>query len=347
VNPRDPARTPEVIIVCPSWGKACGIAEHTRHVVEGLRRAGISAVVTRTAQDARVLAKETASVRHIIVQHEFCFFDGVNSRLMAGETTAGLVTELKSIASARPDVSVDMFMHTVVRDGPMLRTQQFIGESGLQLHAFTVAGAAVLNCDFLELGVHEVETAAQARPPSGFTIGNFGFLATHRMVDGYIDLCRSTGSALVANFHIPVENFPFPPEQVREALVRHLEANGVKYDVATDFMPEDELLGFLSRADCFFMPRADVGTLSASGSVRLVMNFGRPIIVNPAGCYADLAEVCLVAETPAEAIEIVNLLRSSADYRGQAEARVRKFRDQNRISSIYPEFLRRSSPGGG
>jgi len=343
----DTVLDPAVVLVCPSWGTSCGIAEHTRHVIEGLGRAGITATVVRSARDAHRFTKDAENVRHVIAQHEFSFFDGINSRLTAGETTAALVAELTSIASGRPDVSVDLFMHTVVQDGPMLPTQQFIRESGLRLHAFTVTGAAALDCGFLELGVHETEIVPQARHDSDFTIGNFGFLATHRMVDGYIDLCRSTGSALVANFHIPPENFPFPPEQVREALVRHLEASNVRHDLATDFMPEDELLGFLSRADCFFMPRADVGTLSASGSVRLVMNFGRPIIVNPASCYTDLAEVCLMAETPAEAVEIVNLLRRSADYRAQAEARVRAFRDRNRMSSIYPEFLRCSSPGGG
>jgi len=338
---------PEVVIVCPSWGKSCGIAEYTRHVVEGLRRAGKDAAAVRTAREAGALATKHGGVRHVIVQHEFCFFDSGNPRLSAGETTADLFAELRSIKGARPEVSLDILMHSVVQKGPMLLTQQIIRASGFRVHTFTRAAAAMLDCGFLEHGVHEVETIPRARVGPDFAIGNFGFLGAHRMLDENIDLCRATGSSLIANFYIPPENFHFSPEKVREALLRHLEESDLEFDLSTDFKPESELLAFLSRADCFFMPRADLGHLNASGSVRLVMNLGKPIIVNPASCYADLAEVCLVAETPAEAVEIVNLLRSSADYRAQAEIRVRQFRDRNRISSIYPEFLRRLTPGGG
>ena len=62
---------PTVVLVCPSVGKTCGIAEYNRHIQDSFIKNDIGCVTVPTINRAFQIAKSTNSVTSVIVHHEY------------------------------------------------------------------------------------------------------------------------------------------------------------------------------------------------------------------------------------------------------------------------------------
>ena len=336
------ADPPTVVIVCPSAGEKCGIAEYAKSVQKSLNAAKIPALIVPTVEVGCVAALVAESVKSLIVLHEYAFFDDMNRRLGRSETTAGMVKALAGLRELKPDVAVAIQLHTVTEqngEGPLnTYLSRACKDLGIRLFATTMQGALFLssnygaNSDFLPLGAWEIKTREIEPKSRDFSIGNFGMFGAHRDIGGHIDLCVATDSRFVGSFYC---EFAVQAESLNNALAK---ANLLDTAcIFTDWADESEVVRRLSLASCLYMPRPEVGNHYAAASVVTAMSARRPIIINRAGCYEDLWDTLLVADTIEEAKQVVSRLKSDPAYYRLAVERIEKYFVERDIARIWKE----------
>jgi hypothetical protein len=335
-----PYLRPRVVMVCPSVGQRCGIAEYTRYVQDELNEGGIGCLVVSTIRRACEIAQSTASVSHVIVEYEYGLFDGVNSSLSKEDSTAGMVQQLRELEQRRNGVRAILMLHAVGESSALKGQNEAIRESGLAAFHLTREGASRFGVAYIEHGVPRITGVSARRTGSRdrLSIGSFGIFGPNRNLECLTALCRQTRSRLVGNFYCDSES-------KRRRLTWALSTAGIEHRVTTDFPPDRELFARLRDCDLLFMPRtADQGGYwFTSGSVRLGINLGVPIIVNGAACYSDIGDAVIVAEDLDGAIEAVERLRNPVNYREAVEEQQR-FAANHRLVDLYSDLLERVRP---
>jgi glycosyltransferase involved in cell wall biosynthesis len=327
-----PYLRPRVVMLCPSFGQNCGIAEYTRYVQAELIRAGSGCIVVTTARRAYEIAASTKSVTHVLVQHEYAFFDHRNPRFDQGDTTIGLLELLGTLQKQRRSVKAIVLMHTYSEKNGETEPNRLLKESGIELAHFSQEGCERLGARFVEHGIQPVEgwTPKQRSRSGQFTIGTFGILGEHRPVEQIVEICRRTGSRLLASFSC---------EDTRKAgLERLMSEAGIDFDLWTDFPADRELLERLSACDVIYMPRRENDLWCASGAIRLAMNLDRPIIVNRVQCYADLGNVLTFADSIDDAVREVERFGDEREA-ALAVSRIDGFRRNNGVGTVYQRLI--------
>jgi glycosyltransferase involved in cell wall biosynthesis len=334
---------PNVVIVCPSAGEKCGIAEYAKSAARSLNDAGIVPLILPTVESGCVAAL-APSVRSIIVLHEFAFFDNFNVRLGRGETTAQMVKALRSVLEVKPTLSVGVQMHSVTMHpdyAPFIKymADQF-RETPIRLFSTCMGGAFYLSrmfnacSELLQLGIHQVGCPV-AQPPDDlrFGIGNFGMFGEQRDIQKQLDLCTATDSRFMGSFYCEYE-------VTAEGLHLALERYGLSHDatVFTDWAEDDaEIIKRLQTAHCLYMPRVDNDIHHSSASALTAMSARRPIIINRAGCYEDLWDVLLVAETQDEAKAIIDRLKTDPVFYAQQVAKQERYFVDRDIARVWKD----------
>lgn len=327
-----PYLRPRVVMLCPSFGRNCGIAEYTRYVQAELVRAGIGCIVVTTARRAYEIAASTKSVTHVLVQHEYAFFDHRNPRFDQGDTTVGLLDLLQKLEKQRRSVKALVLMHTYSEKEGEIEPNRLLRESGIELAHFSREGCERLGARFIEHGIQPIEgwMPKPRTPGEQFTIGSFGFFGGHRPVEQIVEVCRRTGSRLVASWACN--------DARKEELEQWLSEFGIEFNLWTDFPPDDELLERLSACDVVYMPRNENDLWCASGAIRLAMNLDRPIIANRVRCYADLGDVLTFADSINDAIRAVERFRDEREA-ALAVSWIDEFRRANGIATVYQRLI--------
>ena len=113
-------------MICPSFGKACGIARYSNYVTKALESAGYTVVQYRSSR--QLMAAKDLKFDVVLVQHEYGFFDSF-SELGTGETTAELIHNLTTFQVSNPGSRTGIIMHTVVVQDHVLNVvnQQIFG----------------------------------------------------------------------------------------------------------------------------------------------------------------------------------------------------------------------------
>ena len=193
------------------------------------------------------------------------------------------------------------------------------------------AGAAQLDCRFLEHGIYHLSerTSMPARRNhERLTLGTFGFLSQHKVPWKIVDACRRTDANLVALFS-------GGSDRERNMLLGLANDVGVEARIDFGYASEDDIVRKLRACDILYMPQEQVDYFATSGSVRLAMNVGVPILVSPVSQFADLGDA-VTRTRHSDIISAIDLLRHDEAYQHAVSA-VGRFRDANEIGRIYVE----------
>jgi len=327
----------QVVLVCPSYGESCGIAEYTGSQVWELFRAGIRAHVATTVQEADAIARSTPSVKSVIVHHEYSLFGKGNPHLSQGEPLETALRNLKYLMTDRPDLKVGFVMHTVAPYAEYAPINHTIAQSGVPVFATSLTaaqylsaetGVPVRHCPLGAWSLPGIETAQDRVEGAVFQIGNFGMLGPQRDIPAQIELCKRTKSVFVGSFATS-------DATATQALNNSLRSEGVASRVWHDWANDQTIQERLRSCDVLFMPRSSQ-VYYQSASVMTALNARRPIIANADNGYSDLTDVLCIAQTNDEAEKWVERLRDPKEY-ARAVDRIDRYQKERGIVSVYRE----------
>ena len=327
----------QVILVCPSYGESCGIAEYTGSQVWELFRAGIRAHVAKSVTEADIIARNLHTVQSVIVHHEYSLFGEGNPQLSQGESLETALRKLKSLIADKPALKVGFVMHTVAPYPQYAPINHVIAKSGIPVFATSLmaaqylsaeTGVAIRHCALGAWTLPGVSESPDRTPEITLSIGNFGMLGPQRDIPAQIKLCQRTGSVFVGSFATQ-------SEPARQSLRETLTESGVSYRLWHDWADDKTVQERLRSCDVLFMPRTSQ-VYYQSASVLTALNARRPIIANPDNGYSDLTDVLCIANTGEESQEWVERLRDPQEY-ARAVARIDAYRQLRGIVSVYRE----------
>ena len=318
-----------VVIVCPSWGEKCGIAEYSGYMLWELFKAGHKAVIARSMAEAEKIitacSKTPYPIKTLIVQQEYSFWDG-NSYLSQGETTDDMLRIVDRLDTDTDlELNIAIVQHSVMTDSSHEAVHHKLANSAC-LYVTSEDGRRHLRNNtrggawLLPLGTWTVPGwGPKAKLPlydpnsAMITIGNFGMFGPQRRIRDQIALCKATGSRFLGSF---AQDDP----RVKPSIEELLKEAGVEGQVFTDWPDDRTILARLSECDIIYMPR-NSGCYYSSASVRLALNAHRPIIVNDDTGYSDLP--LLRANDLEEAKDSVDLWRNPDAYHATVDAQNR------------------------
>ena len=306
-SPRGPAgrlMATELVIICPSLSKACGIAEYTQRVAEACRPlfGGVTVVADSAAALTRCASLKTGAI--VLLQHEYGLLD-FSGPLSSTETTSGLIANLLRISRMGPDFRVGAILHSMVfSDARAIVLNQQWATAGFPIFCLSRDGARAAGINALDHGIF-VRPTLPPPPPDEFRIGAFGFLSPNKDVESVLRLCAATRTPIQANFA--------SRDPVQQAHVLKLMA-ALKVDgrITFDFMRDPELFCFLSATSVIYQAQHDFAHYATSGSARLAVSTGRPVIVPPCRPFHDLAGAVIFADGRAAA-DIVRAMKANRE----------------------------------
>ncbi len=329
----------KVLFLCPSWGKQCGIAQYTQYAAQALIALGCEANVV-TSCDELVAKCESGGIDAFFVQHEYGLFDGENQALAGPDSTRDLATAMSRLASSSEGAKGGVIFHSVSLVAPPLAARfKSIAASATNSYILSKAGAEQLGCSYLEHGVAYLPRPTflrRSEPANGPVLGSFGFLSEHKSPWKLLDVCRRTGAKLMVCFS-------GASDKARHRLSRDICDLRLDADIRFDFLGEEQLLDFLSPCDLLYFPQQRINYFATTGSVRLAMNVGVPIVVSHGLQFADLGGAVLQANQW-EMPDMIRELRKPKNY-SRAVASVLSFREENEIGKVYLEEISRLHDG--
>jgi glycosyltransferase involved in cell wall biosynthesis len=292
------------LIVIPSWGKNCGIAEYTKSLLEAMRDLKQSSVIFSSYlyQEVSKLV-ETQKYNLVHIQHEFSFF---KSKLEF-EQLLNSLNELK--------VKTIVTMHSLVpamstvNDFLLTRTDNVIVHCDyfkkiLEDYAITKKEILpnICNIEVIEMGCGDIfpidenrinETKRNLNLSNRYpVIGSFGFLREQK---GYQDLLLAVKE--LRNQYkdilllIVAPKHEFGSKVYDEIFYNFIEKHNLQDNVLIirEYLEEEKLLSVLQCANAFVLNYVDSpygGGVSAA--VKTLFRVQRPILVREGIAFADL-----------------------------------------------------------
>lgn len=330
---RPPTRA---FILCPSNFKRCGIGEHARYMAGCLEDMGLEVVRIRTTRELASYEAHQLKDAVVIVNHGPGLFDGYNPELSEGESTTDLIVVLRHYFVSfqlRPII----YMHSLLdRDNlEMFGKQELLLESPLPTVTTIAAAAEYFHIPHVEHGVQPIvlsqDTVKGATNRRDLpTIGFFGFLQF-----GGKDFDAISNIVVALNAKLVGSVASRDPEQIRR-LAEFLASRGVRCDLATGWVSDDELVRRLSEADFLYLPQKDHDHWNNSGTARFCANLDRPMILPPHQPFLDLMDVAIFAEEH-DVPAVIAYLRNQMAYDVAVE-RVRNYRTATSMNATVAEL---------
>ena len=306
-----PARN--AFVLCPSFGKRCGIGEHARYVFKSLERAGFETHAVRSTRELKEMSSDQKKDGVLIVNHGPGLFDGYNPELSEGEATSDLLSGLWGEFKAH-NLRPVVYMHSLLdRDNEvMYGRQQFVLDFPIPVLTTISSAAAHFRLPHVEHGVQPLNKEYVFKPSDTVhrdnpTIGFFGFFQWGgKDFDALLNVARRLKAKLVGSVATSSKQ---DEQKLREILT---EANLV-CDLGTGWVTDDELAYRLAEADYYYLPQKDYDHWNNSGTARFVANFGKPLLLPAHHPFLDLRNVAVFAEEH-DLPAIVSYLREEKAY---------------------------------
>jgi glycosyltransferase involved in cell wall biosynthesis len=297
-----------------TWNMRCGIATYSEHLIRNLDYpVNILAPVTidkvgvdqdnvkrcwRISNDESLSDLESIidelNVNTIVLQFNYGFFNLRNlDRFIQSQIAKGriFVITLHSTSDPEHDKSKKL---EFLRDS-LVQCHRILVHSLKDLNRLKALGL-VENVTLFPHGVVDIipKPVNLQIPPDRFVIGSYGFFLPNK---GLLELIEAV-SILVksnVNIHLIMVNAEYPILESREIineakkLIQRMELKE-RITMITDFLPDEESLGYLSKADLIVFPYQKTGE-SASGAVRYGIASKKPVAVTPLSIFEDVSKV--------------------------------------------------------
>lgn len=332
------------LIVIPSWGKNCGIAEYTKSLLLAMQK-----LQQRTTVFPSYIYKEIPKVikdmncNLVEIQHEFSFFKSNTEFEM-------LLRELNNLK-----VKIILTMHSLVGgltslnslilthcDDVIVHSDKF--KEVLDAQAKAIASVSLqdtCNIDVIEMGcselfsISEVEREETKRNLVLFDkypiIASFGFLREQK---GYYDLLLTIKELKKvyekAFLLIVASPHEFGSKAYDEMFYNYIIKHNLENDVLVirEYLSEEKLLKVLDCTDIFVLNYIDSpigGGISAA--VKTLFRVQKPILVREGIAFADLnkGEVLKIRDNSLESL--VNAIKTLIEDKELAKALVKNASD--------------------
>lgn len=304
---REKVRVSEVrpLIVIPSWGTHCGIAEYTKCLFDEIIKLNQPIIVFQSYQYSEIPNLIKANNYNLIhLQHEFSFFREPNSlRTLLYELNKLKVRVILTLHSLVPGLTADNQLILTNVDSVIVHCERFknLLEASLQEDK---ANFSLQYCDVevIEMGCGELFQIDEARIKEtkknlgilehAPIIGSFGFLREQKGFQDFllvIKELRKEYKDILALLVCPPHEFG--SKIYDEMFFRFIERQNLSDNVLVirEYLDEQKLLSVLQCADLFVLNYKDSpigGGISAA--VKTLFRVQRPIIVNEGIAFADL-----------------------------------------------------------
>lgn len=295
------------LVIIPSFGTHCGIAEYTKSLFDSIRNTGQSIVAFsgyNYSEIVNVIKRDGYSVAHI--QHEFSFFKNKEMlKKLLDDLHELKVKTVLTIHTLAPGLSSYNEILLTHLDDLIVHSQYF---KDRLLQRFNENKNVVLpetcNIEVIPMGcgnLHEfdIKRVDETKNNLGINnrrpiIGSFGFLRDQK---GYNDILlaikklRDKYPDILLLLICPQHEFG--SKAYDEAFFNFIERQGMQHNVLLirEYLEEEKLLDVLQCVDVFMLNYKDSpigGGISAA--VKTLFRVQRPIIVNDSIAFCDLTD---------------------------------------------------------
>lgn len=341
-----PARlpAPRVTLVVPSWGRACGVAEYTRNLAQGLGQIGCpaDAVPAQGVEPARLAGGKGLRVVHF--QHEYSLWDPRALRSQALELLRSGVRTVATVHALADDpepsaVFNECFNALVVHSEEMLRL--LVERHGIAPRRVHCIPMGVGNPPLPDRGEVRARSGLEGSPAIGFT----GFFYPQK---GIVELGLAVG---ILRREFPgIRCYLFANVAGNEGSRRYFEKVRAEFDarglwdaiaLRSGYLSEEALAAQLHAMDVIVLPYAEYPTRQVSAAVRTAMAADRPVITTRAFPFSDLEdEVYKIAgNAPEEIAAGVRTVLGSREIRERLLSAVRRHRERHSWPRVAARHL--------
>lgn len=335
---------PRIGLVVPSWGRACGVAEYSRNLAQGLQQLGcpVDAASAQGADPARLAREKGQRVVHF--QHEYSLWDPRALRrqamdlLRSGVRTVATVHALADVPDHNAVLS-ECFNALVVHSEAMRR--QLLERHGLASHRVRLIPMGVASPPLPDRGEARARFGLGGEPAIGFVgffypqkgVVELG-LAVERLRREFPGL-RCYLFANVAGNEGSRRYF----DHVRD----QFDARGLwdAIEVRTGYPSEETLAAQLHAMDVIVLPYSEYPARQVSAAVRTAMAADRPVVTTRAFPFSDLdGEVYKIAgNAPEEIAAGIRAVLGSREIRERLLAAARRYREGHSWPRVAAQHL--------
>ncbi len=184
----------QLVLVCPSIDKDCGIGRYTHHAALAAREYFEGVAMLKSTHQALKYARRSKTPLIVIFEHEYSLVDFHHS-LGEDDTTSSVISNLRLIQSLDSRHRVAIFQHAMVLHDHVLNNfNKQLFSAPIPIFHTTREGCAIANVNFTDLGVPGFGVTDVPGLPTQFTVGAFGFLSPNKDVESILKLCAATGA---------------------------------------------------------------------------------------------------------------------------------------------------------
>lgn len=271
-----------VNMVCPSFGKRCGIATYTEKLLAGFAGANGSSL--------EIVTNENETKGYGIIHLQFQY--GLYSILSLEEI-------LRSSRAAGREAIVTMhdYGESAIEHNKLIRryANTIVVHSAHQEEALVANGFNGAKICVIPHGIDTqtyLKNKEKAIKPEKNLVGYFGFAYDHK---GLIELGMATkglGGGIRAKVLCSIGVNSKVSFQYWEKVRKFFNRRNIwpHIDLRTRYLSREELAEELSECELIVLPYMDYGNVGVSGAVREAMLAGRPILVTDTPFFKDLAD---------------------------------------------------------
>ncbi len=345
-----------LLIICPSWGRPCGIASYTSRLREGLKALGVASDVVTHPDEVRESLR-AGSYDGVLLQHEYSLY------------YFNLIQVLRALEEVRLPLVITM--HNTDQQGWMGAQHLFLFRTGawVVVHSQAardnlLAGKArpdesklviiPMGCpDYRStFGPREEVRAELGLPADAFVVGFFGFAAPYKKVPNLIKAVQRL-PGVMGYIHASVHpTNPWAVDQIyRECGLprRHPGRNRVGNVVLVHEPLPDERFGRAQNAmDIVALPYDKHGSsISTSMMAYEALASYRPVLTTRVVYFSELEDEVLKVSSPDPDIlaGAIRYLQENDEVRQRLVASAARLVERNswpRVAERYLEVLSRA-----
>lgn len=343
-----------LLLVCPSWGRYCGIASYTRSLRAGLAAHGVETDVATHPTNIRQLVEEKR-YDGILLQHEYSlyFFNLLGILNALEKSGAPLVITMHNSDNGAWMGAQHLFLFRTparfVVHSQAARENLGRAEPPLDHSRVTVIPMGCPDYD-TTFGPTEVVRAELGLPADRFVVGFFGFAAAHKNIP---NLVRALFRVPMACGYIHATTHPTNPKAVdaiyQECGLPRLSRDRNTYANVTLChapIPDEKFGRYQNAMDVIILPYSQhAASISTSMLAYEALASRRAVVTTDAVYFSELKdEVMKIPDARPETIaNAVGTLCNTPQLRQALIAQAATYAERNRwphVAARYLELLR-------